>query len=34
LPETLSVDDTAMQGDRQKILKLLAIVNGLLKFRF
>lgn len=26
--------NTAMQGDRQKILKLLAIVNGLLKFRF
>ena len=26
--------NTAMQGDRKKILKLLAIVNGLLKFRF
>src|SRR4028118_293066 len=26
--------NTAMQGDRQKILKLLAIINGLLKFRF
>ena len=26
--------NTAMQGDRQKMLKLLAIVNGLLKFRF
>jgi putative DNA primase/helicase len=26
--------NTTMQGDRQKILKLLAIVNGLLKFRF
>jgi putative DNA primase/helicase len=26
--------NTTMRGDRQKILKLLAIVNGLLKFRF
>lgn len=26
--------NTAMQGDHRKILKLLAIVNGLLKFRF
>jgi len=26
--------NTAMQGDRQKILKLLAVINGLLKFRF
>jgi putative DNA primase/helicase len=25
---------TAMQGDRKKILKLLAVVNGLLKFKF
>jgi putative DNA primase/helicase len=26
--------NTAMQGNRKKILKLLAIINGLLKFRF
>jgi putative DNA primase/helicase len=26
--------NTAMQGDHQKILKLLAVINGLLKFRF
>lgn len=33
-PNTYQWMNTAMQGDRQKILKLLAIVNGLLKFRF
>ncbi|MEG4585422.1 DUF5906 domain-containing protein [Microcoleus sp. MOSTC5] len=33
-PNTYRWMNTAMQGDRQKILKLLAIVNGLLKFRF
>jgi putative DNA primase/helicase len=26
--------NTAMQGDRKKIIKLLAVVNGLLKFKF
>ena len=33
-PEIYQWMNTAMQGDRQKILKLLAIINGLLKFRF
>ena len=33
-PNTYRWMNTAMQGDRQKILKLLAIINGLLKFRF
>ena len=33
-PNTYWWMNTAMQGDRQKILKLVAIVNGLLKFRF
>jgi putative DNA primase/helicase len=33
-PNTYRWMSTAMQGDRQKILKLLAIINGLLKFRF
>ena len=33
-PNTYRWMNTAMQGDRQKILKLLAVINGLLKFRF
>jgi len=33
-PNTYRWMNTAMQGDHQKILKLLAVINGLLKFRF
>jgi phage/plasmid-associated DNA primase len=33
-PNIYSWMNTAMQGDRRKIFKLLAIINGLLKFRF
>lgn len=33
-PNTYRWMNTAMRGDRRKIFKLLAIINGLLKFRF
>ncbi|MEG4009890.1 DUF3854 domain-containing protein [Microcoleus sp. Pol11C1] len=33
-PNTYRWMSTAMKGDRRKIFKLLAIINGLLKFRF
>jgi len=33
-PNTYRWMNTAMRGDRRKILKLLAVINGLLKFRF